>query len=757
MKRTFFLLILACVVHVATAQTLDSLVSHAMRFAQRQLRQTVAELGDSVRIPRSTLADGSWRTSQPREWTSGFFPGCLWLEYEQTKDPFFEREARRWTERLKEIQYYGGSHDVGFLIFSSYGNGFRLKPSDEYKKVILQTAQTLMTRFNPIVGCIRSWDHGKWGYPVIVDNMMNLELLFWAAENGGTTRMREIAISHAEKTMQNHVRSDGSTYHVLDYDTTNGNVIARVTHQGYADESAWARGQAWAVYGFTMTYRFTRDERFLQTARRVADYFVEHLPADHIPYWDFHAPNIPDEERDVSAGAIAASALYELAEYVDAAKKIQYRDAANGMLRSLCSSPYLAEGTSSHGILNHAVGSKPGKSEVDVSIIYADYYFLEALKRYRKPASSSEQFTGVDVASFDRARILKAAAQWLTEPPITITAFRAERSAGGANEFYSEGDYWWPDPQSPDSPYVRRDGMSNPDNFTKHREAMVRFSQAVSTLAAAYKITRDEKYAAHAVKHLKAWFVNPSTKMLPHLKYAQAIKGRVTGRGIGIIDTIHLIEVARAVEALSGAASFSEADAASVKRWFAEYLGWMTTHPYGIDERETKNNHATWWVAQAAAFAHLTANAEQLSYCRERFRNVILPNQMAADGSFPLELRRTKPYDYSIFNLEGVSAICQILSQDGENLWTYTLSDGRGAKKGMEFLFPYLKDKSTWPYPKDVMDFDARPVRQSFLLFAGKAFSEQKYIDLWKTLDADPTIPEVQRGMAIRQPVLWID
>jgi hypothetical protein len=729
-----------------------------MGFAQRQLRQTVAELGASVQIPRSTLPDGSWRTSQPREWTGGFFPGCLWLTYEQTKDPFFEREARRWTERLREIQNYGGSHDVGFLIFCSYGNGHRLKPSDEYKQVILQTAQTLTTRFNPTVGCIRSWDHGKWAYPVIVDNMMNLELLLWAAENGGTPRMREIAVSHAERTMKNHVRPDGSTYHVLDYDTTSGAVTARVTHQGYANESAWARGQAWAVYGFTTMYRFTRDVRFLQTARRVADYFIGHLPADHVPYWDFQAPNIPDEERDVSAGAIAASALFELAEYVpEAGKQNHYRDTAKEILRSLCSSAYLAEGTSSRGILNHAVGSMPGKSEVDVSIIYADYYFLEAIQRYRKQAGSSQEFLDIDVASFDRGRILKAAAEWLNEPPTTITAFRAARSAGAANEFYSEGDYWWPDPQNPDGPYVRRDGMSNPDNFTKHREAMVRFSRAISTLAAAYKITRDEKYAAHAVKHLTAWLVNKSTRMLPHLKYAQAIKGRMTGRGIGIIDTIHLIEIARAVESLSGAASFSKAVLASVKQWFTEYLDWMTTHQYGIDERDTKNNHATWWVAQVAAFAHLTGNSKQLTFCRDRYKNVILPDQMGADGSFPLELERTKPYDYSIFNLEGVSVICQVLSNVEENLWMYALPDGRGAKKGMEFLFPYLKDKSTWPYPKDVMYFEARPIRQPFLLFAGKAFREQRYIDLWKALDADPMIPEVQRGMAIRQPVLWVD
>ncbi len=367
------------------AQDLDAAVTRALRFAESQLRQTVTDFADSARYPRSTLPDGRWTATEPRQWTSGFFPGCLWYMSEHTRDPFFEKAARRWTEGLNQVQFYGGSHDVGFLIFDSYGHGYRLHPSEEYKKVILQTAQTLTTRFNPKTGCIRSWDHGRWGYPVIVDNMMNLELLFWASENGGTKRMREIAISHAEKTMQNHVRPDGSTYHVLDYDTTNGSVLARNTHQGYADESVWARGQAWAIYGFAMTYRFTKDGRFLQTAQRVADYYLQHLPADYVPYWDFKAPEIPNEPRDVSAAAIAASALFELSGHVrDVSIRSTYREAAKNILRSLCSSPYLAGGTKSRGILNHAVGHKPAGTEVDVSIIYADYYFIEAMLRYQK-------------------------------------------------------------------------------------------------------------------------------------------------------------------------------------------------------------------------------------------------------------------------------------------------------------------------------------------------------------------------------------
>jgi hypothetical protein len=305
--------------------------------------------------------------------------------FEATKDSSFKKAAQRWTEGLKNLQSYGGSHDVGFMVFDSYGNGYRLTKDESYKEVILKTAKTLTTRYNPVVGCIKSWDKRKWAFPVIIDNMMNLELLLWASEHDGTPEMRKMAISHAEKTMQNHFRPNGSIYHVVGYDTTNGAVLVKNTHQGYADETAWARGQAWAIYGFAMVYRFTKDDRFLKTAIHAADYFIAHLPEDHVPYWDFQAPGIPNEPRDASAAAIASSAFFELSGYVlDSNLKIKYLNEAKAILASLCSSAYLAEGSSSRGILNHTVGNKPANSEIDCSLIYGDYYFLEALLRYQK-------------------------------------------------------------------------------------------------------------------------------------------------------------------------------------------------------------------------------------------------------------------------------------------------------------------------------------------------------------------------------------
>ena len=307
---------------------------------------------------------------------------------EQIQDPFLEDAAGRYTGALDQVQYYGGSHDIGFIIYCSFGNGYRLKPSAGYRKVILQAARTLLTRFNPVVGCIRSWDNRKWTFPVIIDNMMNLELLFWASQNGGTRQMYDAAVSHAERTMQNHFRPDGSTYHVVDYDTTNGAVRAKTTHQGYADESTWARGQAWAVYGFTMAYRYTHDGRFLRTAQRAADYFMNRLPSDHIPYWDFDAPGIPNEPRDASAGAIAASGLLELGTNATAdSLRRKYFDAAEVILAALASPPYLSEGTHSSGIISHSTGNKPAGSEIDVDLIYGDYYFLEGLQRYVRAES----------------------------------------------------------------------------------------------------------------------------------------------------------------------------------------------------------------------------------------------------------------------------------------------------------------------------------------------------------------------------------
>ncbi len=385
--RVLFRILAVCLllnVHHAWSQVepLGDILRRSLQFAGRQLEATVLDMGDSTRFPRSTRPDGSWNTVHARDWTAGFFPGMLWNVGEYLGDSTLLRSAEQWTEKLDSTQFYGGSHDIGFLMFCSYGTGYRIRPTEHRRQVLLQSARTLTSRFNASVGGIRSWDRRKWPFPVIIDNMMNLELLLWASRNGGSPEMRSIAVSHAERTMAEHMRSDGSSFHVVSYDSTTGQVLEKVTHQGFADSSTWSRGQAWAIYGFTMMYQYTNDPRFLATAQRAAEYFMSHLPEDHIPYWDFQAPNIPNEPRDASAAAIAASGLIELSRASTSPSSVKYRDAAERILRALASPAYLASGSATRGIILHATGNVPSKSEIDVSLAYSDYYFIEAALKW---------------------------------------------------------------------------------------------------------------------------------------------------------------------------------------------------------------------------------------------------------------------------------------------------------------------------------------------------------------------------------------
>ena len=356
-----------------------------------------------------------------------------------------------------------------------------------------------------------------------------------------------------------------------------------------------------------------------------------------------------------------------------------------------------------------------------------------------------------------RTHILAEASWAMQQQPITVTANTSPRSAGTKHDFFSEGDYWWPDTTNLQGPYIQRDGMTNPDNFVAHRLAMIRFSRVVGALASAYKITGDEKYVRQAFRHINAWFVDATTRMNPSLLYAQAIKGRATGRGIGIIDTIHLMEVAQGIRVMANAKAADKATVMGARNWFADYLTWLTTHQYGKDEMEAKNNHGTCWVMQVASFARLTGNEQLLDFCRERYKNVLLPNQMAEDGSFPQELRRTKPYGYSLFNLDAMVMICQILSYKQHDLWRFQTADGRGIQKGISYLYPYVADKSKWPLKPDVMYWNDWPIAQPFLVFGSITFGEKGWLNTWKSLNHDPQVEEVLRNLPIRNPVIWLD
>jgi hypothetical protein len=359
------------------------------------------------------------------------------------------------------------------------------------------------------------------------------------------------------------------------------------------------------------------------------------------------------------------------------------------------------------------------------------------------------------VSEMDRKRILEACARYVSQTPLTITAFPAKRSAGGLHDFYSQADYFWPNPKDPNGPYINRDGQSNPENFDEHRKAMVALSIQMPALTAAWLLTGDRTYGQQACAHLRVWFVSPETRMNPNLLYAQAVQGSSTGRSYGIIDTLHLVEVARAASFLMSG-MLSPQDGAAVKNWFASYLDWLSHSERGMKERDTTNNHAFCWALQAAEFARLAGDDAARKQVYQRYRDILLPNQMDENGSFPRELARTKPYSYSIFNFDVMAGLCQSLRELVPHPPTFHLADGRGLCKAAEFIYPYLKDKSAWKWTRDVEHFDALPVRSPGLLFSGIACQEQKYIDLWKTFDPDPTDKEIIRNYPIRQPLLWV-
>jgi hypothetical protein len=360
------------------------------------------------------------------------------------------------------------------------------------------------------------------------------------------------------------------------------------------------------------------------------------------------------------------------------------------------------------------------------------------------------------VMEIEKETVIKRADKLLNTKPRTVTASSCPRSEGGKHDFYSEGPYWWPDPANPNGKFIRHDGLRFPGRFVDHDDDLRQFSWIVGTHTSAWILTGKEKYAKAAMDHLKAWLVDTATMMNPNMLYAQAIRGVNSGRGTGIIDAGQLMDVAQSVLILEKSPNISGKDIAQIKDWFKKFITWLTTHPYGIDEMNAKNNHGSWWHAQLASYARLVGDEKVMQLCLNHYKEILLPNQMAKDGSYPEELARTKPYSYSLFNLDATAALLWILNDSSKYIWNFNLSDGRGISRGLDYMLPYLNDKSKWKGSKDVDHWDQQPEARQFMLFAALAGNNTEWFELWKSLAEKNSSDESRRSMMLKNPLIWI-
>lgn len=705
---------------------MDAVIEKGLMVSVEQSKRMANSLWDQKSLlPRTIDSQGKLVTSDSKWWTSGFFPGVLWRLYEATGDTLLRHYAQDYTLRVEKEQYNRGNHDVGFMLYCSFGNGYRLTGDEKYKKVLLKGAESLSTRYKDHIGAIRSWDFNKavWQYPVIIDNMMNLELLEWASKNSDRHRYTEIARSHADVTLKNHFRPDYSCWHVVSYDTITGQPEKKHTRQGYSHESSWSRGEAWALYGYTMMYRETHQKRYLEHAEKIANYILNHpcMPEDGIPYWDYDAPDIPDTYRDASAGAIMASAFIELSTLTDGKHSRKYLAMAETQLKTLTSPEYLAEpGTNGNFILKHSVGSLMEQSEVDVPLTYADYYYVEALLRYRDrdKALAIQQDPGVigfdflelttirknvkgNNAVFEKAyhELLDEADACLALEPEKVTDGDLPPS-GDKHDFYAIGKYAWPNPDTSDGmPYIRKDCSINPE-AGGYKFDLARYNNTVNRiklLSLAWFYTHDEKYAQKATQLLKVWFLDEETRMNPHFECASALPGVFKGMAIGIIFGVTLVEMTDCVKLLSLSESWTEKDNAALKQWFSNYVHWLRTSKFGLQEKKAKNNHGAWYSAQVAAYSLYTG---ETAYVKEmiEFGKQQIQEQIAPDGSLPHELKRDWAFSYSVYGMRAFTVLAACGDHIGENLWSYTTSDGRCLEAAYHFLAPYLSGQQNWEW-----------------------------------------------------------
>jgi len=387
-----------------------------------------------------------------------------------------------------------------------------------------------------------------------------------------------------------------------------------------------------------------------------------------------------------------------------------------------------------------------------IGLLFSQQVFSNSMKKQIDKEKSIKNM----IINIEKSRVIHLADSFLLLKPVTVTANSCPRSAGGIHDYYSEATYWWPNPKDPNGPYIRKDGQNNPANFDFHRQAIGDFSWTVGTLTSAYLLTGKEKYAKAAVQHLNAWFVNPETLMNPNFLYAQAIKGVNTGRGIGIIDGIPFIEVTKSVEILENSPFLSKSDDEKIHIWFSSFMNWLNTHQYGIDEMNAKNNHGTWWHAQVAAYASFVGDKTVLEKCRKHYEEILLPTQMAKDGSLPLEIERTKPYSYSLFCLDGFATLTRILTDENHNEWNFKLPNNCGMRKGIDFIKPYAIDKEKWPYKRDILFWDEQPGQRPFMFFAALVLQQPEWVSIWEKYSPAFPSDESKRNMPLKNPILWL-
>lgn len=663
---------------------------------------------DSVFFPRSPEKP----SVAIRDWTSGFFPGILWYLSTQNDTASWRETAHRFTMPLESVKAYRGTHDLGFMLYNSFGQGYKLTGDSTYHTILIEGAYSLAFRYDSRISAIKSWDFGPsqgWQYPVIIDNMMNLEFLFWAAKATQDHSFYDIAYNHAKTTLKNHFREDHSSYHVVDYDTLTGEPHWKGTYQGMDDHTAWARGQAWGLYGFTVAFRETGDSTFLEKAHQIAAFILEHpnLPDDKVPYWDFNDEASETTPRDVSAATIIASALLELQAYANAKTSGDYRAMAGAILTSVNHSyRYEIEGNTSF-FLDHSTGHKPRNGEIDMPIIYAEYYFVEALIRlikldiHKTPNFLTEK--EVKTLAFDLLPdVFKNIDDALNQGPFSVLQKDFMPPSNDKKDYLSMGTYWWPDEETNDGrPYIRKDGQINPEVFKiTDREYMTKTCAYALNCALAYQNTTDDRFALKASLLLKSWFINDSTRMNPHLDYGQGVPGRREGRRYGIIETIDLWQAYESARLIQNTEYWSNEDQRQLKVWYSDFLDWLLTSELGKLEGKTRNNHHSWYNVQVGHLALIGKRDSLLEAIIEDTKLQVLDTQLEEGGRQPEELGRTLSFSYSTMNLMAYFHLAFLAEEVGIDLWNYRNSSGVGLRDALDFIVREVLDEDGWSYPQ---------------------------------------------------------